>query len=131
MTYTINSSTEKGLSVWVFTHLSEIAWTFDNYLLLLLLTVDIGSALSEGKSHNTGSVSKFLNGSYLYLQSFDPPTEEEIKDIISNLKDPAACHHKVMSSLFIKFGSLIIKPFTHTFSKISWICNNTQWPENC
>lgn len=65
------------------------------------------------------SLSEFLNGSYPYLQSFDPPTEEEIKDIISYLKDPAACHHEVMSSLFINFRSLIIKPVAHTFSKNS------------
>ncbi|KAL7407774.1 hypothetical protein ABVT39_013458 [Epinephelus coioides] len=46
--------------------------------------------LSKRMHPITGSPFEFLKGCYPSLQSFDPPTEKEIMDIIVNMKDSAA-----------------------------------------
>ena len=54
---------------------------FNNYF------VNIGAFLSERITPIAGSLSEFLKGCYPSLQSFNPPTEKEIMDIIANMRD--------------------------------------------
>lgn len=96
----------------VYTDPSDIACAFNNY-------VNIGIFLSERITP-----SEFLKGCYHSLQSFNPPTEKEIVDIIANMRDTAAGHDEVRSCLVINISSSIVKPLTYIY-KISRKWNNT------
>ncbi len=94
----------------VYTDPSDIAHAFNHYF------VNIGTVLSE-RMHPTGSPSEYLKGCYPSLQSFDPPTEKEIMDIVINMKDSAAGHDEVRICVIKKFISSFIKPLTYIFTK--------------
>lgn len=90
---------------------SEIACAFNNYF------VNIGSVLSKRIDHIDGSPIEFLKGCYHPIQSFNPPTEKEIIDIITSLKDSASGHDEIRSSLIIRISSSIIRPLTYVLTK--------------
>ena len=64
-----------------------------------------------------GSPSDFLIDHHPSIQSFKPPSEKEIIDIIMGLKDSAAGHDEVRSNLIIRTSHSIAKPLTHIFTK--------------
>lgn len=93
-----------------FTNLFDITNGFNDFF------VNIGPSLAKNIGSTDESVLADINEQYPHIRMFDPPTSKEVHDIILDMKNSAAGHDEIRSSLLKKVAVYIVEPLTHVLS---------------
>lgn len=82
----------------------------------MIFFVNIGPSLAKNIESTDESVLVNINEQYPHISMFDPPTSKEVHDIILDMKNSAAGHDEIRSSLVKKVVVYTVEPLTHVLS---------------
>lgn len=93
-----------------FSNLSDIANEFNNFF------VNVGSTFAKKISPSNNCPTDNITGVFSALQKFEPPTVNEVIDIIVNLNNSAAGHDEIKAKVLKEVVPFISKPLTHVLA---------------
>ena len=89
----------------------EISHGFNHFF------ANVGASLSNKIDSSLGGPLDILEQQYPCKLHFEPPQLNEVRDIIKNLKNTAAGHDKISSSLVKEVSNHILEPLTHILGR--------------
>ena len=88
----------------------EISCGFNNFF------ADVGASISQKIENISGSHLEYLKNLNRCIYHFEPPTLNEIRDVIRNLKTNSAGHDEISGFLMKEVLNNILEPLTHILS---------------